>query len=187
MPQPLEMTPSLYMYIICCQNENIKLDPELDEACRYDVDQYCSNISPGNAQVIECLKKNHKVLSEGCKKKIFKREVSLAAKEMGSVQRCYMFYICQDMFIFRSYIPVSSVSIPLSCPEVLCPPEAADLVIYSYSEYPYLYWPCQALCAVECSVFLIKAIQNILSKIGNCKHQWHPYISDDLQSLVSHA
>lgn len=33
------------------QGESIKLDPELEEKCRDDVQQFCSNVNPGNAAV----------------------------------------------------------------------------------------------------------------------------------------
>ena len=33
------------------QGESIKLDPELEDKCKEDVQQFCSNVNPGNAAV----------------------------------------------------------------------------------------------------------------------------------------
>ncbi|KAK7114849.1 Golgi apparatus protein 1-like [Littorina saxatilis] len=56
------------------RGENIKLDPELEKSCSDDVESYCKNVSPGNANVLECLKKNKQQLSKPCHKMLFKRE-----------------------------------------------------------------------------------------------------------------
>ncbi len=37
--------------MLSLQSESINLDPKLKEACGADVEQYCSNVSPGNSQV----------------------------------------------------------------------------------------------------------------------------------------
>ncbi|KAK7475018.1 hypothetical protein BaRGS_00033765 [Batillaria attramentaria] len=56
------------------RGESIKLDPQLEEACESDIKSICSNVSPGNAAVLECLKKNQQELTKRCHKLIFKRE-----------------------------------------------------------------------------------------------------------------
>lgn len=54
-------------------NENIKLDPKLDEVCRNDVEQFCKSVTPGKGRVLECLRSNFKELSDGCRKKVSSR------------------------------------------------------------------------------------------------------------------
>ncbi|XP_064639932.1 Golgi apparatus protein 1-like isoform X2 [Lineus longissimus] len=56
------------------RSESIDLDPKLKEACGGDVKLYCNNLTPGQAQVIECLKSHQNKLTKKCHKKLFKRE-----------------------------------------------------------------------------------------------------------------
>jgi Golgi apparatus protein 1 len=56
------------------RSENIKLDPDLQEACSEDVKMHCKNVSPGKAAVVECLRKHQQVLEDKCHVLIFKRE-----------------------------------------------------------------------------------------------------------------
>lgn len=56
------------------RSSSIKLDPDLESACKLDVEQKCPNVSPGRGAVIQCLRRNQKDLSENCHKMIFKRE-----------------------------------------------------------------------------------------------------------------
>lgn len=43
------------MYLCVEQSENIKLDPELNSACKDDVHRFCAKTHPGNAAVSYCL------------------------------------------------------------------------------------------------------------------------------------
>ncbi|GAB1597551.1 Golgi apparatus protein 1-like [Argonauta hians] len=56
------------------RSESLNLDPELKKACELDRKKFCAYKSPGNAQIIECLKEHQARLSNGCHKVIFKRE-----------------------------------------------------------------------------------------------------------------
>ncbi|XP_065332192.1 Golgi apparatus protein 1 [Cloeon dipterum] len=56
------------------QHENIEFDPKLKAACGRDIEEHCSNVVAGGAQVLECLQKARKVLSPVCHKSIFKVE-----------------------------------------------------------------------------------------------------------------
>ncbi|XP_065147379.1 Golgi apparatus protein 1 isoform X1 [Paramisgurnus dabryanus] len=53
-------------------SEDIRLEPELYESCRQDIKQHCQNVVFGNAQVIECLKENKKLLNPHCHQKVFR-------------------------------------------------------------------------------------------------------------------
>lgn len=56
------------------RDENIHLDPALDDACKSDQANFCSNKRPGEAQMLECLKEHQKQLSSDCHRLIFNRE-----------------------------------------------------------------------------------------------------------------
>ncbi|CAF0964461.1 unnamed protein product [Didymodactylos carnosus] len=57
------------------RNENIYLDPSLQNACQYDIARLCSDIKAGNAQIIDCLKENRdKIQAKACYVKLNKRE-----------------------------------------------------------------------------------------------------------------
>ncbi|XP_076470547.1 Golgi apparatus protein 1-like isoform X2 [Babylonia areolata] len=71
------------------RGESIKLDPELHKMCSADVKSLCSNISPGNAAVLECLKKHKEDLSKDCHKLLFKREEeAFAIADYALVHTC---------------------------------------------------------------------------------------------------
>ncbi|XP_047506857.1 Golgi apparatus protein 1 [Pieris napi] len=53
------------------QKENVDLDPELKEACKKDLNAYCSNIPHGESAALECLQTAKSGLSAPCKKAIF--------------------------------------------------------------------------------------------------------------------
>ncbi|XP_056622414.1 LOW QUALITY PROTEIN: Golgi apparatus protein 1b [Triplophysa dalaica] len=75
-------------------SEDIRLEPELHEACRKDVHKLCSSVPYGNAQIIECLKENKKVLSQTCHQKIFK----LQETEMMDPELDYqLMRVCKQM------------------------------------------------------------------------------------------
>ncbi|CAG9771209.1 unnamed protein product [Ceutorhynchus assimilis] len=54
------------------QRENIKFDPVLKAACGPDIDNYCSHVQSGNAQVLECLQTETNKLTDKCEKEVFK-------------------------------------------------------------------------------------------------------------------
>jgi len=57
------------------QSENLKLYPELYEACGNDIKLFCQGIPSNGAQLEECLRQNHKKLtSTKCKKLMFNQE-----------------------------------------------------------------------------------------------------------------
>ncbi|CAF3536870.1 unnamed protein product [Rotaria socialis] len=56
------------------RSENINFDPLLAIACKNDISKFCADRTAGNAQVIDCLKANHKKVSEACYAKLKKRE-----------------------------------------------------------------------------------------------------------------
>ncbi|XP_064467389.1 Golgi apparatus protein 1-like [Ornithodoros turicata] len=56
------------------REENIRLDPDLNTACQRDQQNFCSNVSPGEGRVLECLKNHRGQLSRACHVAIFRRE-----------------------------------------------------------------------------------------------------------------
>lgn len=48
------------------KSENIKLNPKIASACVPDVDLWCSDVSPGQGKVLECLKKHFRQLIPPC-------------------------------------------------------------------------------------------------------------------------
>lgn len=56
------------------RSENIKFDPKLDKACEYDENTFCTGISPGEAQIMDCLKSNIHKLTKACQRVLFKRQ-----------------------------------------------------------------------------------------------------------------
>ncbi|KAL2762146.1 Golgi apparatus protein 1 isoform 2 precursor, partial [Daubentonia madagascariensis] len=74
--------------------EDIRLEPDLYEACKSDIKNYCSTVQYGNAQIIECLKENKKQLSTRCHQKVFK----LQETEMMDPELDYtLMRVCKQM------------------------------------------------------------------------------------------
>mmetsp|Transcript_34914 Transcript_34914/g.77608 ORF Transcript_34914/g.77608 Transcript_34914/m.77608 type:complete len:994 (-) Transcript_34914:752-3733(-) len=61
---------------------NFKNDIILAEACREDVDKYCSSVEPGEGRVHKCLRDNRKKLSDTCRKE----ELLLEEKESETIE-----------------------------------------------------------------------------------------------------
>ncbi|XP_061532924.1 Golgi apparatus protein 1 isoform X3 [Phycodurus eques] len=53
-------------------SEDIRLEPDLYESCKQDINRLCQNVAFGNAQVMECLKENKRQLTQRCRQKIFR-------------------------------------------------------------------------------------------------------------------
>uniref|UniRef100_A0A6Q2X410 Golgi apparatus protein 1 n=1 Tax=Esox lucius TaxID=8010 RepID=A0A6Q2X410_ESOLU len=64
-------------------SEDIRLEPELYDACKADIGRLCSSVAFGNAQVMECLKEAKKQLSQRCHQRVFKlQEVEMMDPEL---------------------------------------------------------------------------------------------------------
>uniref|UniRef100_A0A672PJR9 Golgi apparatus protein 1 n=2 Tax=Sinocyclocheilus grahami TaxID=75366 RepID=A0A672PJR9_SINGR len=75
-------------------SEDIRLEPEMYDACKKDINKFCSSVAYGNAQIIECLKENKKQLSQVCHQKIFK----LQETEMMDPELDYqLMRVCKQM------------------------------------------------------------------------------------------
>ncbi|KAK1784982.1 hypothetical protein P4O66_018414, partial [Electrophorus voltai] len=75
-------------------SEDIRLEPELHDSCKKDINRLCSAITFGNAQVIECLKENKQYLSHMCHQKVFK----LQETEMMDPELDYqLMRVCKQM------------------------------------------------------------------------------------------
>ncbi|KAJ8669296.1 hypothetical protein QAD02_000555 [Eretmocerus hayati] len=73
------------------QRENIKFDPKLSKLCAYEVKQYCSNIEPGNSQILECLALNKPKLGEECHAQVFrvrKQEFQDSSSDYALLNAC---------------------------------------------------------------------------------------------------
>ena len=55
-------------------NENIKLDPELEEACKEDASSLCGDVKSGRGDILECLRSKKHQLTNTCKTKLFARD-----------------------------------------------------------------------------------------------------------------
>ncbi|XP_014236728.1 Golgi apparatus protein 1 [Trichogramma pretiosum] len=54
------------------QRENIKFDPKLHKTCEKEIGLLCSNVEPGNSQVLECLASHKAKLGVECHAQLFK-------------------------------------------------------------------------------------------------------------------
>ncbi|KAL4715182.1 hypothetical protein ACJJTC_012229 [Scirpophaga incertulas] len=73
------------------QKENIDLDPELKDACKKDLQTYCSNVPHGESAALECLQTAKVKLSDTCKKAIFvvrKQEFNDNAIDYRLITKC---------------------------------------------------------------------------------------------------
>ncbi|CAG9567418.1 unnamed protein product [Danaus chrysippus] len=73
------------------QKENIDLDPDLKEACRKDLQEFCPTIPHGESAALECLQTAKVKLSEGCRKALFvvrKQEFADNAIDYHLVKSC---------------------------------------------------------------------------------------------------
>uniref|UniRef100_A0AAX7V6R8 Golgi apparatus protein 1 n=1 Tax=Astatotilapia calliptera TaxID=8154 RepID=A0AAX7V6R8_ASTCA len=75
-------------------SEDIRLEPELYDSCKTDINRLCQNVAFGNAQVIECLKENKRKLSSQCHQKVFKlQEVEMVDSELDY----QLMRVCKNM------------------------------------------------------------------------------------------
>uniref|UniRef100_A0A8C0JK79 Golgi apparatus protein 1 n=1 Tax=Canis lupus dingo TaxID=286419 RepID=A0A8C0JK79_CANLU len=90
--------------------EDIRLEPDLYEACKTDIKNYCSTVQYGNAQIIECLKENKKQLSTRCHQKVFK----LQETEMMDPELDYtLMRVCKQMI--KRFCPEADSKTMLQC------------------------------------------------------------------------
>ncbi|KAL7978740.1 hypothetical protein Chor_013229 [Crotalus horridus] len=90
--------------------EDIRLEPDLHEACKTDIKSYCQNVPYGNAQIIECLKENKKQLSSRCHQKVFK----LQETEMMDPELDYtLMRVCKQMI--KRFCPEADAKNMLQC------------------------------------------------------------------------
>uniref|UniRef100_A0A667ZTR0 Golgi apparatus protein 1 n=1 Tax=Myripristis murdjan TaxID=586833 RepID=A0A667ZTR0_9TELE len=75
-------------------SEDIRLEPDLYDSCKSDISRLCSSVAFGNAQMIECLKEQKKLLSVRCRQKIFR----LQEEEMSDPELDYqLMRVCKQM------------------------------------------------------------------------------------------
>ncbi|KAH0619456.1 hypothetical protein JD844_000099 [Phrynosoma platyrhinos] len=87
--------------------EDIRLEPDLYEACKTDIKNYCQNVPYGNAQIIECLKENKKQLNTRCHQKVFK----LQETEMMDPELDYtLMRVCKQMIKDSDFAPFLSLA-----------------------------------------------------------------------------
>ena len=56
------------------RNENIRFDPNLDKACDSDRKKFCADVTPGESQILECLKTNMPQLKKSCQRHLFQHQ-----------------------------------------------------------------------------------------------------------------
>ena len=55
-------------------NENFDFDPNMAAACKYDRQQYCSDVEPGESHLLECLKSNLAKLKKACQHQLYRKQ-----------------------------------------------------------------------------------------------------------------
>ncbi|CAF1219022.1 unnamed protein product [Rotaria magnacalcarata] len=73
------------------RSESIDFDPSLAKACRNDIRRFCADRTPGNAQILDCLKENHNKVSAPCFARLRKREkldVILPENDYSLMSKC---------------------------------------------------------------------------------------------------
>lgn len=86
------------------------MEPDLYEACKSDIKNYCSTVQYGNAQIIECLKENKKQLSTRCHQRVFK----LQETEMMDPELDYtLMRVCKQMI--KRFCPEADSKTMLQC------------------------------------------------------------------------
>lgn len=55
-------------------NEDIKLDSDLDIACREDSIKLCDGVKNGRGELLECLRSNQNFLNDDCRKKLLSHD-----------------------------------------------------------------------------------------------------------------
>ncbi|CAF0823028.1 unnamed protein product [Adineta ricciae] len=73
------------------RSESINVDPSLAKACQVDIGKFCKELTPGNAEILDCLKRNHRKLSPLCFVKLKKREkidVILPGNDFSLTSKC---------------------------------------------------------------------------------------------------
>ncbi|XP_062861293.1 Golgi apparatus protein 1b [Trichomycterus rosablanca] len=91
-------------------SEDIRLEPELYDACKKDINRLCSAVAFGNAQVLECLKENKQELSHTCHQRVFK----LQELEMLDPELDYqLMRVCKQMI--KRFCTESDAKTVLQC------------------------------------------------------------------------
>ena len=73
--------------------EDFTNDLSLAEACRGDVDKFCSKVEPGSGRVHNCLRSHRDKLSDGCRRE----ELRLEAKESENIGMTpNLLHACKD-------------------------------------------------------------------------------------------
>ncbi|KAK0142573.1 Golgi apparatus protein 1 [Merluccius polli] len=75
-------------------SEDIRLEPELYDSCKQDINRLCPNVAFGSAQVKECLKEQKKHLSPKCHQRVFRlQEVEMMDPELDY----QLMKVCKNM------------------------------------------------------------------------------------------
>ncbi|CAF3796085.1 unnamed protein product, partial [Rotaria sordida] len=73
------------------RSESIDFDPSLAKTCRQDIQRFCSARTPGNAEILDCLKDNQNKVSTACYTKLRKREkldIILPENDYSLMSKC---------------------------------------------------------------------------------------------------
>lgn len=90
--------------------EDIRLEPDLYDACKTDIGKFCQGVPFGNAQIVECLKENKKQLTSRCHQNVFK----LQKVEMMDPELDYtLMRVCKQMI--KRFCPESDSKNMLLC------------------------------------------------------------------------
>ncbi|UJR21808.1 hypothetical protein I4U23_024886 [Adineta vaga] len=73
------------------RSENIEFDPILAKVCHKDIRKFCADHTPGNAEILDCLKDNRNQVSPACYVKLRQREkldVVLPENDYSLMTKC---------------------------------------------------------------------------------------------------
>ncbi|XP_056455527.1 Golgi apparatus protein 1-like [Gadus chalcogrammus] len=91
-------------------SEDIRLEPELYESCKQDINKLCPNVAFGSAQVKECLKEKKRQLTPKCHQRVFRlQEVEMMDPELDY----QLMRVCRNMI--RRYCTDSEGKSVLQC------------------------------------------------------------------------
>lgn len=97
------------------QKESIDLDPELKEACKNDLQLFCSKVPHGDSAALECLQTASEKLSEGCQKVLF---VVKRQEFIDNAVDYHLISSCNDMIATYCYNAGSDSTNVLDCLKV---------------------------------------------------------------------
>lgn len=159
------------------QRENIDLNPKLKMACNKDIKTFCTDVTPGSGQVLECLMANQNKLSSNCKHALF----AIKKSELTDVKTDFTLQnACKGMI--KQFCPNIEPAKLLNCLKVHkdeqmfehhCHMVVVNRLITQNQDYrfnPELQHACYKDIADHCTKVVVEAKENeeMNGKVINC-------------------